>query len=83
MKPGGSYLARTPNKWHYMSFAARVTPTWFYKFFNRLRGREMFDPFRTMYKLNSKHDVENYVRRVGFKVRRIEIIEGRPEYLRV
>ena len=53
LKPGGCFLSKTPNKWHYMPTIARLTPTWFHRFYNKLRGRESFDTFPTAYKLNS------------------------------
>lgn len=33
LKPGGVFLAKTPNKWHYMPLVARATPLWFHRFY--------------------------------------------------
>ena len=30
LKPGGFFLAKTPNKFHYIPLIARCTPTWFH-----------------------------------------------------
>lgn len=83
LKPGGRLLAKTPNKWHYMPILARVTPTWFHRYYNGLRGRESIDTFPTLYRVNTRADVERHAAVSGLRVRRIDFIEGRPEYLRI
>lgn len=83
LKPGGLFISKTPNKWHYMPIIARLTPIWFHKFYNQLRGRQSFDTFPTLYKLNSKGAISKYAPAPGFVIRRIEFVEGRPEYLRL
>ena len=83
LKPGGRFLAKTPNKWHYMPIIARITPTGFHRYYNRLRGREAIDTFPTQYRSNTEADVRAVAERSGLRVRQIEFIEGRPEYLRI
>jgi SAM-dependent methyltransferase len=83
LKPGGQFLFKTPNKWHYMPIIARVTPLWFHGFINKLRGREIKDTFPTLYNANSKRSVHALALQSNFLVRRIRLIEGRPEYLRL
>jgi SAM-dependent methyltransferase len=34
LKPGGSFLAKTPNRFHYVTLIAQLTPTTFHKFFD-------------------------------------------------
>jgi len=82
LKPGGVFLAKTPNKWHYMPLIARCTPTWFHKAVNRRRGRQEHDTFPTCYRCNSAGDVRALAARTGLEVREIARVEGRPEYLR-
>lgn len=82
LKPGGVFLAKTPNKWHYMPLIARCTPTWFHKAVNRRRGREVHDTFPTCYRCNSAGDVRRLAAMTGMQVRTVQRIEGRPEYLR-
>ncbi len=79
----GVFLAKTPNKWHYMPLVARITPTWFHKYYNSLRGRKDNDTFPTRYMCNTKKDVYRYAQEAGLKVLRVDFIEGRPEYLRI
>lgn len=83
LKPGGVFIAKTPNRRHYMPLIARMSPLWFHRAFNRLRGREVHDTFPTLYRCNDARSVETAARSAGLSVRSISFIEGRPEYLRV
>lgn len=83
LKPGGRFFAKTPNKWHYMPLIARLTPTAFHRFYNRLRGRSASDTFPTLYRCNTARAVRHHADACGLAVRRIEFVEGRPEYLRI
>ena len=83
LKPGGVFLFKTPNKWHYMPTIARLTPHGFHQYVNRLRGRAEVDTFPTRYQANSLDDVERLAVDAGLVVDRIERVEGRPEYLRM
>lgn len=83
LKPGGVFLFKTPNRAHYMPTIARVTPHWFHQAFNRLRGRNEVDTFPTLYRLNSRKTVHDLALQTGFGVEHVELIEGRPEYLRI
>jgi SAM-dependent methyltransferase len=83
LKPGGVFLFKTPNKWHYMPTIARLTPFRFHQYVNRLRGRAQSDTFPTRYRANTKRAVIRLAENAGLMVERIERIEGRPEYLRM
>jgi SAM-dependent methyltransferase len=82
LKPGGRFLAKTPNVAHYMTLIARCTPTAFHRFVNRLRGRPAADTFSTLYRVNSPNAVRRIAERCGLEVEHLELVEGRPEYLR-
>ncbi len=82
LKPGGYFLFKTPNKFHYMPLIARCTPHKFHQFINKLRGRDEADTFPTRYKANSSTDIKNISVKAGFTESSIQLIEGRPEYLR-
>jgi SAM-dependent methyltransferase len=82
LKPGGVFLFKTPNKWHYMPTISRLTPHRFHQWVNRWRGRAAVDTFPTHYLANSQGDVRRVAGRTGFSVERLSLIEGRPEYLR-
>lgn len=82
LRPGGVLLAKTPNKYHYMSTIARMTPHWFHQWVNRMRGRDAEDTFPTRYLINTPADVRRFAAKTGFVVEVADLIEGRPEYLR-
>ena len=83
LKPSGVFLFKTPNKWHYMPTIARITPHGFHQYVNRLRGRAEVDTFPTRYRANTSNDVTRLAAEAGMLVERVELIEGRPEYLRM
>jgi SAM-dependent methyltransferase len=83
LKPGGYFLAKTPNRWHYMPIIARLTPHAFHRFYNRLRGRASVDTFPTRYRANSIGQLQRLAATAGFEITRIELVESRPEYLRM
>jgi SAM-dependent methyltransferase len=83
LKPGGVFLFKTPNKWHYMPTIARLTPHGFHQYVNRLRGRAEVDTFPTRYRANCLGDIKRLAGGAGLLVERVERIEGRPEYLRM
>lgn len=83
LKPGGKFLFKTPNRFHYMPLIATITPVWFHKFYNRRRGRHETDTFPTHYKANSKSAVRKYARQAGFSSCTVSLVEGRPEYMRL
>ncbi len=83
LRPGGRFIAKTPNSRHYMPLVARLTPTSFHKYFNRLRGRKIEDTFPTVYACNTPGAIKRLVAMSGLEVHRIDLWEGRPEYLRI
>lgn len=83
LKPGGYFLAKTPNYCHYVAGIARVTPHWFHQFYSSLRGRAPADTFPTHYRANSQKTIQGLAKQTGFDLRDFNLIEGRPEYLRL
>ncbi|MCA9439017.1 MAG: class I SAM-dependent methyltransferase [Candidatus Omnitrophica bacterium] len=81
LKPGARLFVKTPNRNHYIGWIARLTPTGFHKWYNRLRGREAEDTFETHYRYNRFQDVERIARSAGFEVESLDAFEGIPEYL--
>lgn len=82
LRPGGVFLAKTPNRYHYMPLISSLTPTRFHRWYNKRRGRATADTFPTLYRANSKSQIEFLARQAGFEIVAIKRIEGRPEYLR-
>ena len=81
LKPGGSIIFLTPNKWHYVSLASRLTPHAFHNWYNRQRGRQDDDTFPTAYLLNSRSDVKRHFRTAGFQCETLVMLECCPNYL--
>jgi len=82
LKPGGIFLVKTPNKRHYVPLIARLTPLWFHRAFNRMRGREYEDTFPTQYRANSVSDFQDLANASKLELESVRLVEGRPEYLR-
>jgi SAM-dependent methyltransferase len=83
LKPGGTFLFKTPNRWHYVPTLARLTPHTFHEFVNRLRGRRAVDTFPTWYRANTPAAIRSLADHTQFEVEELRLIEGRPEYLRI
>ena len=82
LRPGGVFLGKTRNKWHYVPLIARLTPHGFHRWVVRWRGRRGDDVFPTRYLANSPADIRRLAAGAGLEVVKIDLIEGRPEYLR-
>lgn len=83
LKPGGTLLVETPNRWHYMPVIAQLTPLRFHKFMNRIRGRAEADTFPTVYRINSRGKIRRIAAAAEMQVDEIRLLDGRPEYLRM
>lgn len=82
LKPGGRFLFKTPNRFHYVALASSLTPHWFHQLFYRLHQTSPEDVFPTLYRANSRGRLRKLANDEGFQAF-IETIEGRPEYLRL
>lgn len=83
VRPGGLFLFKTPNKWHYVPTVARMSPHKFHERINRWRGRQSIDVFPTLYRANTPADISRIAAGSGLEVVSLERIESRPEYLRI
>ncbi|MCY3004178.1 MAG: class I SAM-dependent methyltransferase [Planctomycetota bacterium] len=83
LKPGGVFLAKTPNAWHYVPTIARFTPLSFHRFVCRLRGRAGSDTFPTRYRANTRPAIAAIGARNGLALENYVTHEDRPEYLRM
>jgi len=82
LKSGGLFLSKTTNKFHYVTFIARITPHRFHEFINEKRGRKAIDTYPTYYRCNSIEEITMYTEQSGLTVIDVQQWEGRPEYLR-
>ncbi|HWQ27736.1 MAG TPA: methyltransferase domain-containing protein [Dehalococcoidia bacterium] len=81
MKPGAALLLLTPNRWHYVTLAARLLPHRFHVAFNRWRGVDARDIFPTVYRANTAGRLRRLLESAGLRVERLEQFETEPEYL--
>jgi ubiquinone/menaquinone biosynthesis C-methylase UbiE len=85
LRPGGIFIFRTPNLWHYVSLPAKLTPHWVHKLLaNRLRGMSCEgapSPFPTLHLCNTRRRIVKIFTKAGFKVEELQTIEPEPSYL--
>jgi len=83
LRPGGLYIFRTPNLWHYVSLIAKATPQWFHKrTANRVRNlpEESHDPYLTYHRMNTRYACRRILESSGFNIKVMKIIEAEPSY---
>ncbi len=83
LRPNGVYVFRTPNRFHYVTVAAWLTPHWFHELVaNRLRNLPAgsHDPYPTLYRLNSRSSIERTAAETSLQVETLRLIEKDPWY---
>jgi SAM-dependent methyltransferase len=81
LRPGGRLLLLTPNRWHYVTLAARALPYRAHVAFNRWRGVDSRDVFPTAYRANTAGRLRQLSDDAGLEVERLDRFEAEPEYL--
>jgi len=83
LRPGGVYCFRTPNLWHYVTAASKITPYWLHlRLANRLRclTTAAHDPHPTVYEANTRGRIRQLVKAAGLSVTALHTIEKEPSY---
>ena len=83
LRPGGVYVFRTPNRFHYVSLVSRLTPYWVHgAIANRLRHlpENARPPYPTCYRLNSRRAITRTAARTGLRIRELRMVEKEPSY---
>jgi SAM-dependent methyltransferase len=82
LRPSGSVVFHTPNRYHYVALAASLTPTRFHRWFKRKRagGREP-DAHPTFYRANDRRTIARLASANGFRLAELELFEPKPTYL--
>ena len=83
LKPGSHLLIHTPNRWHYVTVAAALTPTRFHVWYTSKLGQDERDTFPTRYRANDPKTVRDLAARSGFRVVSVDLLETKPGYLSV
>ena len=82
LKPGGRVIFMTPNLWDYGTMVARLVPNRFHaKIVKAVKGRAEEDTFPTVYRTNTRSDVNRLSAAVGMRVTRFEYLSQYPNYL--
>lgn len=83
LKPGGIYLFRTPNRYHYVSIVSNYTPLWFHRLIsNRIRNlpRNAHDPYPTFYRFNDQRTITAAAQKIGMEIVEFHLVEKEPSY---
>jgi SAM-dependent methyltransferase len=83
LRPGAPYVFRTPNLFHYVAMASRLTPHRLHvRIANRLRAldHDAHDPWPTIYAMNTPADVRALAAEEGFDVEELRLVEKDPSY---
>ena len=82
LKPGGAYVFRTPNLWHYVALCANMTPHSIHLLIaNRLRGLDAaVDPFPTFYRANTRSTIRRLCAAASFRRVEMTMLEREPSY---
>lgn len=81
LKPLGTYIFRTPNRFHYTAMVSSLTPHSFHvKTANKLRAIDGHDPYPTWYRFNSRSKIKALAHRAGFEVEQLRLVEKEPSY---
>jgi ubiquinone/menaquinone biosynthesis C-methylase UbiE len=83
LKPGGKYLFRTPNRYHYVAIVSNYSPLWFHRLIaNRVRNlpRNAHDPYPTYYRFNDQRTVTAAAQTMGMEIVEFHLVEKEPSY---
>lgn len=83
LKPGGAYVFRTPNRWHYVALVSSMTAHGFHrKVANRLRALDpnAHEPYPTAYVMNTRRAVERAAAAAGLAIETCRLVEKEPSY---
>jgi SAM-dependent methyltransferase len=81
LRPGGQFLALTPNLYHYVSGISRVAPHWVHEAVGRHRGHIEHDIIPTYYRLNTRKALARHLFAAGFARVEFSMIEVQPNYM--
>ena len=89
LRPGGHFVFQTPNRFHYVAVAARLTPQRFHVWFRARRRAHLglstedaeAETFPTRYRANDRRTLLRLAAAAGFRVASIVSIEPPPAYL--
>lgn len=81
LRPSGTLLILTPNRWHYVTMSSALLPYSFHRRYNAWRGIDVHDIFPTVYKANTARRLRALYDGAGMDVEHLYQFETEPEYL--
>ena len=82
LRPGGAFMFRTPNVYHYVPLVGRLTPHSFHVLVaQHVRSSVVPEPWRTFYRVNTPRKARRLLSAAGFGDIEINGIEPEPSYL--
>ena len=85
LRPGGHFVFRTPNIYHYVSIISRFSPQSFHlAAANKARkmDEDAVDPYPTFYRFNSRRAMRTIAREAGLHEVELRMVEKEPGYLK-
>lgn len=84
LKPGGTLIFHTPNKYGYGVMAAGLVPEGLKKTLSWiLQGRKSEDVYPTFYRINSSSMISDVAARIGFNVKEINLIMSSATFIMI
>ena len=83
LRPGGVYVLRTPNRFHYVALISASTPHWFHELVaNRVRGlpEDAHAPYPTCYAMNTRSALRRLATASGLELEVLKMVEKEPMY---
>ncbi len=84
LKPGGCFVFRTPNRWHYVSIAACLVPNRLHDWIAR-RTRNLpadaHEAYPTFHRMNARRRLMQLSRQAGFDIASLQVYEFEPSYM--
>jgi SAM-dependent methyltransferase len=83
LRAGGTYVFRTPNRFHYVAVVAAATPHWFHELVaNRLRQlpKGVHDPYPTYHRVNTRRSIRAVAKEAGLEPVELRMVEKEPSY---
>lgn len=81
LKPGGTLVFETTNRWHYAMIVASLTPHWFHQWYlARVARRTAADVHPTFYRSNSRRPIMAALRAAGLEGQ-LTFVSRPPNYL--
>ncbi len=83
LRPGGAYLLRTPNLYHYVSLVSRLSPHWVHRLAaSHLRDltHGAHEPYPTVYQMNTAAAIRRLCQKHLFDCEMIRFVEKEPVY---